>query len=78
MYVCAHSHAHHSTAPAHHLPIHHPPPPQVPTSPTPGPPPLTWLRSSGSTLSWLARDSSTKANSPPWDMRKPVRMLSFL
>jgi hypothetical protein len=40
-----------------------------------GPPP-TWFSSSGSSLSWLARDSSTKANSPPWDSMNAVRMLS--
>lgn len=37
-----------------------------------------WLSSSGSSLSWHARLSSTNANSPPWLSRKPVRMLSAL
>jgi hypothetical protein len=37
-----------------------------------------WLSSSGSSLSWQARLSSTNANSPPWLSRKPVRMDSDL
>lgn len=36
----------------------------------------TWFSSSGSSLSWLASDSSTKANSPPCDSINAVRMLS--
>lgn len=34
--------------------------------------------SSGSTLSSLAKLSSTNANSPPWASMKPVRMASAL
>mmetsp|Transcript_27447 Transcript_27447/g.69810 ORF Transcript_27447/g.69810 Transcript_27447/m.69810 type:complete len:263 (+) Transcript_27447:333-1121(+) len=33
----------------------------------------TWLRFSGRILSELASESSTNANSPPWDSMKPVR-----